>query len=272
MENWTDEHSRLVSQASPPVASMDLDQTWVALRRRIVETPASRGPRRIRMMVGAGVAAAALGFSGVAAAEILSARTGEFPADAENLRLGGPGESLDPSGTDFRDVIDEETADISFPTFAAREVSIDSHVQDLQRGRNPALVTTGAIRGWTAEHAVCSWSNEWVRARRANDTTAEAEAARMLLGASRWSAITALDSEQRNETRTIDELDAKTGEITTETFRDPTQFYYLRLVSQAVSEGDSKALATILARDAYCIGPSLMPDFTQALPPFLRGR
>ena len=62
------------------------------------------------------------------------------------------------------------------------------------------------------------------------------------------------------------------GQTTTETFRDPTQFYYLHLVSAAVRDGDADALARALARNAYCIGPSLMSDFTQALPFFLRGR
>jgi hypothetical protein len=67
-------------------------------------------------------------------------------------------------------------------------------------------------------------------------------------------------------------LDTETGETKTHTFQDPTQFYYLQLVSEAVTEGDIRALAKALAEDAYCIGPSLVPEFPAALPPGFQGR
>lgn len=272
MDTWTNEHSRLVAQASPPVTEIDLDRTWAALQPGINTTAPARRSRKARLMIGAGVAAAVVSVSGVAAAGILGARTGEYPRDAEDLRLGGPGERLDPAGGDFRQVVEEEIRDIPFPSLAARKISVDDHVRGLTAAKKPALVTTGAIRGWTAVHAVCSWANEWVRAGDAGDATAEAEAANMLVEARHWPAITALDSVQRNGTLTMDEYDPETGQTTTETYPDPTQYYFLRLVSKAVKAGDVDALGNTLADNAYCIGTSLVPDFQQALPAGFQGR
>lgn len=272
MDNWTEEHSRLVAQASPAVTEIDLDQTWARLQPDIDKTLPARRSRRARLMIGAGAVAAVVSVSGAAAAGILSARTGDYPSDAEDLRLGGPGEALDPAGSDFHEVIEQEIRDIPFPSSAARKVSVDEHVRDLSREDDPALVTTGAIRGWTAVHAVCSWSNEWVRAAQMGDPAAEAKAARMLVGARHWPAITALDPVQRNGTLTMDLRDPETGETTTETIPDPTQYYFLRLVSKAVKTGDVEALGETLADNAYCIGPSLVPDFEQALPAGFQGR
>lgn len=276
MAKWTDQHSRLVREARPHASDMDLDQTWVVVRRAVdapvppVRSTLSRA--RSKLMVGAAVAAAVAGLSGVAVAAVFTARTGEFPRDAEGLRLGGPGEILDPAASDFREVIDEETRDIVFPNRDARAVSINEHVRDLSRGSQPARVTTGALRAWTAEHAVCAWSNEWVTAIRTGDTAGQARAASMLVSAQDWPAVTAIDPVQKNRTATEQVVDSATGEVRTETFEDPTQFYYLQVVSRAVMQGDINALGKALADDAYCIGPSLVPAFPAAFPPGVAGR
>ena len=94
----------------------------------------------------------------------------------------------------------------------------------------------------------------------------------MLVEARHWPAITALDSVQKNGTLTMDVHDPETGQTTTETIPDPTQYYYLRLVSKAVKAGDVDALGNTLADNAYCIGTSLVPDFQQALPAGFQGR
>lgn len=276
MEIWTEEHARVVAQAAPPVEEADLDRTWDMIRSRMDgPTPDRRRRKRARMALGAGVVVAAVGLSGVAAADILTARTGNYPVDAEDLRLGGPGEELDPAASDFGDVIAEETRDIPFPTEAARRISLASHVQDAERSA-PAprteSVTTGALRAWTAVHAVCAWANEWVRAGRAGDDLSRSRAARMLIGARHWSAITDIDPVQHYDTLTQDVLDPATGLTTTETIPDPTQFYYLKLVSAAVAADDVDTVAALLADNAYCIGRSLLPDFPRALPPGFRGR
>ena len=255
MDTWTDEHAALVSAAAPTGPGVELDAVWARVARAVAEDPGpTRRPRRsLRAAVGAGVAATVLGLSGVAAADLLSARTGHGPVDAEDLRLGGPGEKLDPSVADFRQVLEEETADIPFPSATAWQVSIDEHVRDLQEGADPdypTRVSTGALRAWTAVHAICSWSNEWVVTGRTGDAAAHEEAARMLVDARHWSAITDLDPVQRAS----------------------TQFAYLRLVARAVEGDDVAGLASVLADHAFCIGPSLVPDFRQALPDGFRGR
>ncbi len=270
-QSWTHDHGRLVADAAPAVpghTDAELTRTWNVVRASMEDAPPHK--RRKRRFVVAGLVAAVLAVpSGLAVADVWSARTGEYPSDAEDLRLGGPGERLDLAAPDFREVIEEETADIPFPNETARQISLDEHVWDAQRG-NPVpgtqFVTTGAIRGWTAEHAICSWSNEWVRAIRSRDDAARAQAAQMLLEAHAWPSVTDLDPEQTNPTITQDIYDPDTGLTRTETFPDPTQFYYLELVIQAVKAGDIDALAAALAEHAFCIGPSLVPDFARALP------
>jgi hypothetical protein len=276
-QSWTEDHSRLVADAAPAVpvhTDAELTRSWNVILASMENTP--RGKRRKRRFVAAGLVAAVLAVpGGLAAADVWSARTGEHASDAEDLRLGGPGERLDLAGPDFRQVIEEETADIPFPNETARQVSIDEHTWDAKRS-NPVpgteSVSTGAIRGWTAEHAICSWSNEWVRAIRAGDDAARTQAAQMLLEAHAWPSVTDLDPDQTTRTITLDVYDSETGLTTTQSIPDPTQFYYLRLVSQAVKAGNIDALAAALAKDAFCIGPSLMPAFAQALPEGFRGR
>ena len=275
MDTWTDEHARLVAAAAPSVDDPELDRVWARVAAEVGGLPAvARRRRPVRLVVGAGVAAIVLGASGVAAAGFISARTGHGPSDAESLRLGGPGEQLDPAGADFRDVLEEETTDIPFPDETARQVSIDEHVRDLHgRAGAPGTegVSTGALRGWTAIHAVCSWANEWVVTGRHDDAARHDEAGRMLVEARTWPAITDLDPVQ--ETRMVEQaVFERDGSTTVEIIPDPTQFYYLRLVAAAVEADDVAGLGTALAENAYCIGPALVPDFKRALPPGFGGR
>lgn len=269
---WTDEHTRLVTDTAPEVADADpaaLARTWNVVRARMDDAPPPR--RRRRRVIAAGVAAAVLAVpAGLAAADGWGARTGRSAADAEDLRLGGPGEHLDPAGADYAEVIEEETRDIRFPTAAARRIALDSHVEDARRGGGTepgtTSVSTGAIRGWTAIFAVCAWSNTWKRAIDAGDTALRDEAAAVLVTARTWPAITDLDPRQTTSMATMDVYDADTGVTTTEVHADPTQYYYLREVTRAVAAGDVDALAASLAAHANCLGPALMPDFPQALP------
>ncbi|WP_300399799.1 sigma factor-like helix-turn-helix DNA-binding protein [Nocardioides sp.] len=68
-----------------------------------IETGPVRRRRRARVVVGGAVAAAVLGTTAVAAADLYSTHTGRGPVDAEDLRLGGPGERLDFGAPDFAD-------------------------------------------------------------------------------------------------------------------------------------------------------------------------
>ncbi|UUW89388.1 hypothetical protein [Pimelobacter simplex] len=272
--SWTDEHARLVADAAPDDASTapgeaELTRTWNVIRAGLDDAPPPRRRRR-RRLIAAGVAAAVLAVpAGLAAADGWGARTGRSAADAEDLRLGGPGEHLDPAGADFGQVIEEETRDIRFPTAATRRIALDAHVEDARRsGAAPGTtaVSTGAIRGWTAIFAVCAWSNTWKRAIDDGDTALRDEAAAVLVAARTWPAVTDLDPRQATSTTTMDVYDPETGATTTEVHDDPTQYYYLREVTRAVAAGDVDALGATLAAHAYCLGPELMPDFPQALP------
>jgi hypothetical protein len=274
VDTWTDEHARLLASAAPHFnEDVDLDRVWMRVTAEAAgEARPSTSRRSLRVAV-AGVAVVAVGVSGIAAAEFISARTGHGPTDAEDLRLGGPGEKLDPSGADFRDVLLEETADIPFPSAAARQVSIEEHVRDLQGNADPdepTMVATGAVRAWTAVHAVCAWADEWV-VTAGSDAVRHDEAALMLVEARGWPAITDVDPNQTTR-RVEQQVLGRDGAVRTEVISDPTQFYYLRRVAAAVQDDDVAALGATLARNAYCVGPSLVPHFPQALPPGFVGR
>jgi hypothetical protein len=122
----------------PTTPTTDLDRIWVSIQREVDANIPQVSRNRARVWIGVGVAAAVTSLSGVAVADVFTARTGEEPADAEALRLGGPGEVLDPAAPDFRQVVEEETSDIPFPSLAARAASIDDHVTDLSRGPGSA--------------------------------------------------------------------------------------------------------------------------------------
>ena len=117
---WTDEHSRLISRSAPTVEAptdAEVDRVWTSVSALIAVSGTVRRSRsRWRTGVGAGVAALVLGTSGIAAAGVWKARTGEFNTDPESIRLGGPGELIDPRGNDYEEVLREEISDIPFPS------------------------------------------------------------------------------------------------------------------------------------------------------------
>lgn len=158
----------------------------------MADTPSRR---RARIVVGAVIAAAALGVGGVAAADIYTAGAARVPSMPRTKRLGGPGEKLDPTAPDYGTVIDEETTDIPFPSDEARQISRADLVADGRRDEpGSASVSTGAMRFWTARAAQCAWANEWVVAWEAGDDAASAEAAAMLVASPLdWPAVTDVD-------------------------------------------------------------------------------
>jgi len=106
------------------------------------------------------VAVVAVGGAGVATAAVFSAHTGKGPVDAEDVELGGPGERLNPAAPDFAQVLDEETADIQFPSAQSRARSL-SWESNNYADAGGATVSTGALRLWMAGHAICSWTDNW---------------------------------------------------------------------------------------------------------------
>lgn len=266
--SWTDEHSQAISAAAPPVPAVspvELDRTWAAIQ----ESMAAAGPsrhRRTRVLVGAAIALATLMVSGVAVAAVLSAHTGRYPSDAESIRLGGPGEYLDHAAPDYGTVIDEETTDIPFPNDEAREISRQGLVRDGQLDDpGTGSVSTGAMRFWTAQGAICAWSNEWAAATTAGNASARARATRMLDDASNWPAVTDVDPDQTIRYEEHEVIDEETGKTTTETVPNNTEAGYLPLVQKAAHGDDVDALGSVLVRWVYC-APALMPDLPQALP------
>ncbi len=268
--SWTDAHDRLLADTAPPVPESpgaELEQIW-AQTARAIEGEGSRVRRRrvgVRVGVAAVIGAAVLGSSGLAAADLITARTGEGPVDAEDLRLGGPGEKLMLAAPDFGDVIAEETVDIPFPSREAREISLRDQVHDERFAGTDEFTTTGNVRAWTAKMALCSWSNQWAAATRDNDQAARAEAIDMIQAAPTWPAVTAIDPEPYSRMETQKVADEE-GNVTTEHYRDESLFFYLGPLGQAVEGSDPAAVGRILAKDSGACVAELVPDLTQADP------
>lgn len=260
-----EELERLVATVVPRVdepTTAELDRVWNRVEGGLDAMPARRRPRRL--LVGAGVAAVLLGTGGVAAASFYSARTGEGPTDAEDLLLGGPGERLDPAGTDMYDVYLEETADIPFPTSAAgaRQASFDFQLPPVDR-QHPGVgtVSTGALRSWVAADAVCAWANQWVRATAAGDEAARAEAITQIRKAPTWAAVMEADPHPHGRTGMTNE-DGDPVRVVD----DMTPFYYLAALGQAVGGTDPYAVADALQGNGRGCWRTLVPDLPQADP------
>jgi hypothetical protein len=270
---WTDEHDRLLAAAAPPVppaGEAELDRVWGRVSGRLTDD-APRRRRRIPRLWIASVAligAASLGTSGLAAANLFSAHTGQGPSDAEDLRLGGPGEKLDPAGPDFAEVIDEATTDIPFPTAASRAVALRHQVDDAQRHHpkpHREAVSTGSIRAWVADAAVCAWSNQWAAATRSGDKAARDSAISALRQAPSWPSVTDVDPHPYSRMETM-RLRHPDGTVTKTRFPDVSQFYYLGQLATAMGGTDLGAVADLLIRHNGQCRADLLPDFTQADP------
>lgn len=267
---WTEEHARLVGAAAPmvePARDADVDRVWNRISGDLGDARPHRR-RRLRMAVGTGVVALVVGVSGFAAADIFSARTGRGPSDAEDLRLGGPGEKLDPAAPDFAAVIREETDGIPFPSAATRQRTVEFWTADLTRD-SPAPgttgVSTGALRAWMASDAVCLWANQWAAATRDGDADVRREAVGMIGAADRWPAVTAIDPDpySRTETQQVRDPD---GSVRTDRYRDESQFYYLARVERAAGGTDLDEMAKSLLASGRGCWAYQVPDLPMADP------
>ncbi len=266
--SWTHLHDGLLGDATPPVPESSDAELARAWNRVAVTMKDGRKPRRRRGRIAAGtfVGAVLLGTSGLAAAELYTAHTGKGPVDAEDLRLGGPGERLDPAAPDFGKVVGEETADIPFPSSESREFAVQDQVRD-QRFAVPGSerVSVGAIRAWVADAALCSWSNQWAAATRQGDDADRAEAIEMIQEAPTWPAVLAIDPDPYSRMETLEVSDGN-GNTRTQRYKDESQFYYLAALGQAVKGRDLDVVAEVLAENnGYC-RPELVPDLPKADP------
>lgn len=265
---WTTEHDRLLEASAPSFpepGTADVDRVWSRVTAGFDELR----PRRRRpasLIVGSLVAAAMVGTSTVAVAEHHSAHTGRGPVDAEDLRLGGPGERLDSGASDYGRVVSEETADIPFPSEAFRRAAVENQLHDARfdvPGRGS--VATGALRAWVADAALCAWSNQWAVATRAGDVAERDEAIGVIRSAPTWPAVVALDPAPYSRIETMEVVD-RNGVSHTEHLRDDSQFYYLTALASAVQGDDVSRVAGILAENnGYC-RPNLVPDLPAADP------
>lgn len=237
---WADGPGRAVREAAPEVPPLTGTERTALWERVEAATPA-RGPRHVRWKAAlAGLLAVGVVGVGVGAAtgNVFSAHTGRGPADAEDVELGGPGERLDPRASDFASVIGELTTDIRFPTVAARERALDWEVTNATRDpADTSLLSSGALRLWTAGHALCAWSNTWAAAARTGDTEGEQQAAEVILGARTWPAITDTDPDMS----------------------DDSEFAWLPDLEQAIGTGDATAAGAALAGNQSCM-PGLAPE------------
>lgn len=271
--SWTDAHERLVADTEPSVAESsapEIARVWSEVAEIVESEPQPRRRYRLRAGIAAGVGAVVLGTSGLAVAEHYTAHTGRGPVDAEDLRLGGPGEKLALAAPDYGDVVAEETADIPFPDRASREFAVQDQVHDARFAGTDEFVSTGAVRAWVADQALCSWSNQWAVATRSGDEAARTEAIDMIQAAPSWPAVVALDPHpfRRWETQQVDDGH---GNVTTERYRDESQFYYLAELGQAVEGREVGAVAHVLAaNNGYCRAPGNVPDLPNADPMFGR--
>lgn len=259
---WSDAHDRLLADAEPPVPAPsvgELDRVWSRVERE-VEHAAGRGRRRtgVRVGVAAGIGAVLLGTSGLAAAELYTARTGEGPVDAEDRRLGGPGERLRMAAPDYAEVLAEETADIPFPSVEARALAMSEQVRDVRDAGDDEFVTTGAVRAWVADQALCSWANQWAAATRSGDETERAEAITTIQSAPTWDAVTAIDPAPYSR---VESMRVTDGERTwTERYRDTSQFFYLDALGEAVERREPEAVARLLSEHNGSCGAENTPD------------
>ena len=152
----------------------------------------------------------------VAASSQLTARTGHFqptpqqiakvakasPEKAKrmqsDLNAGGPGEYLNPAGSDFRAVALQVASDIPWPT--GYESWRDFLISDEIRMSGDGYLgteTSGALHGWFAMSAFYAWVLAWRHAEIAGDTKAVARAAKVISEAPNWKAVT--DEEKTNK-------------------------------------------------------------------------
>lgn len=258
--DWTDAHSALMEVAAPDAepGEVDLDATWDQVARRIDAVPTYRRRKRIVAIVAGAAVLAGSGTAAAAAATgLFSAHSGRY-AHGHDIKQAGPGEFLRPKAKDFPKVVLKGTADIPFPSEKARSISAQYQKEDL---KGPGVVTTGALRGFVANDAICSWSNAWAAAVTDGDDASAKAAADELMAAGKWPAVHALDRKLVMRTTIVHFKDGSKPMKAD----DSSRFGFLRLVQKDIKAGDVDALGGALAENVFCI-PALMPDLPQAVP------
>lgn len=205
-----------------------------------------RAPRHA-LLVGAIIAG--LGGSVAAAASLLNAHTGYYPAKhGIPVNMSGPGEALNSAAPNFCRVALQISSDIPFPAryeswrdyvlrfdFGIKHPSssIPCNARWPQAGR----VTTGWLGSWFATTAFCGWAQAWAQDVGAGNRPAAAQDARAILNALDWSAVKRVDPHPDSAPAG----DAPGGDRTKSTFG------WMLFYQQAVRSGSRARIESLLA-------------------------
>lgn len=244
---WSRLQEQMAADESPGGGRAASAQLGRVARRR---GGSRRGARRAVTLA---AAFAVIGGGTAAAADYLASHTGEVNSGWE-IAAGGPGENLRLDGTDFPEVLRSVTADIPFPTQAARDRAL--------AGRDFApeadtMASTGAVRGWTASWAICAWVQDWASSLD-SDPVRAAAAVHVLDEARTWSAVTAVDPHP-----------SMTGYRNDQGHGTPTQFGWLIPILDGVHAGSVTSVVDASQSNGYC-RPDQAPDLPWTSPEFVR--
>jgi hypothetical protein len=170
-----------------------------------VDRPRARWRRWLAMPRGiavVGVAVVAAGGLAAAATVFVNARTGLYPKHRWEVKAGGPGQYLNPAGTNFRQVARQVSSDIPYPAgygdWRNWQITLDTSQPSpscptRSRTRCAVLLSTGALRGSIATDAFCAWLVDWRQAKQSGNATDAAHAGLAISQAPSWKAVVALD-------------------------------------------------------------------------------
>lgn len=215
------------------VESLDRARARVLLDR---DQSARRRKRVNRLATAALVLAVASGGT-AAAAEFISARTGQSLSGWE-IGAGGSGEVIDRGGDDLSAVVDAETADIPFPAGydAQRDFALAFYVP----AEDGSAITASHLRSAIAGAAVCSWTDVWVASNVTGDTATQDAAADQLRAAVSWEPFL---------TFAVDHQEPAPAESTAvqDSYR-----WWLRPLAEAATAGERQEVLDLVAESATC--------------------
>jgi hypothetical protein len=206
---------------------------------------AARRRRRATRLASVALTVAVAGGGTAVAADFIATRTGEHTSGWD-VDAAGPGELLNPGGTDRRQVFEEVTADIPFaPGYEAQR----AWALDFFPVESDSRITEGSLRSWMARNAVCTWGDAWVSADNAGDVPARTAVTTTLAEAVSWEAI-----------RTSDFPDA----VITETGEHRSYNGWVPALAEAAGAGNRQAVLEVVAHSYGC-SPDVLPVITAEL-------
>lgn len=200
------------------------------------ERSARRRSRVNRLATAALVVAVASGGT-AAAAEFLSARTGQSLTGWE-IGAGGSGEIIDRGGDDLAAVVAAETADIPFP--AGYETERDFALGFYAPAEDGSAITLSHLRSSIAGAAVCSWTDVWAASNATGDTAGQDAATAQLQAAINWEPFITFATDHQ-------EPAPADSTVPQDSYR-----WWLRPLAQAAAEGDRQQVLDLVAESHNC--------------------